>query len=210
MSIAERGGLNVCQQFVCHNPARLPSPAQWVTIERIRVKDSYTHVWWMSPDEKPDANNKRVLKPYSSAMRELLDRQSYNDGKRPSGFDISPDSFLQDHGGAIPPNALEMQHEPEDEYQENFLTFANTTSTDGYGNYCRANDLKLHPARMPAGLPKFFIEFLTEKDDLVLDPFGGSNTTGAVAEGLGRRWIAVEPQADFIAGSIGRFPDLQP
>lgn len=209
MAIAERGELNVCQQFVCHNPARLPSPAQWVTVERIRVKDSYTHVWWMSPDEKPMANNRKVLKPYSPAMRELLERQSYNDGKRPSGFDISPESFLQNNGGAIPPNALELAAEAHDEYEENFFRFANTSSADGYSSYCREHDLKLHPARMPAGLPRFFIEFLTDKKDLVLDPFGGSNTTGAIAEELGRRWIAVEPESAFIKGSRGRFPDLR-
>ncbi|TXG77023.1 site-specific DNA-methyltransferase [Patescibacteria group bacterium] len=208
MAIAERGEMNICQQFVCHNPARLPSPAQWVTIERIRVKDSYTHVWWMSPDEKPLANNRHVLRPYSPAMKDLLERQSYNDGKRPSGFDIRPESFLQNNGGAIPPNALEVQEQSEDEYTENFFKFANTSSTDGYSTYCRDRDLKLHPARMPSGLPEFFIEFLTVKDDLVLDPFGGSNTTGAIAEKLGRRWIAVEPEGAFIEGSQGRFPEL--
>ncbi len=208
MAIAAQGDLSICQQFVCHNPARLPSPAQWVTVERIRVKDSYTHVWWMSPDDKPTASNRHVLKPYSPAMQELLDRQDYNDGKRPSGFDINPASFLQNNGGAIPPNALEVDPQPEDEYQENFFKFANTSSGDGYSSYCRDNDLKLHPARMPAGLPKFFIEFLTQEGDLVLDPFGGSNTTGSVAEGLKRRWIAVEPESTFIDGSRGRFPDL--
>lgn len=208
MAIAEKGELNVCQQFVCHNPARLPSPAQWVTVERIRVKDSYTHVWWMSPDDKPLANNRNVLKPYSPAMNKLLARQSYNDGKRPSGFDIGSESFLQDNRGAIPPNALEVAAEPEDEYEENFFKFANTSSTDGYSSYCRDNDLKLHPARMPAGLPKFFIEFLTSEGDLVLDPFAGSNTTGAMAERLKRRWMATEPEGDFIEGSVGRFPRL--
>lgn len=210
MAIAEHGSLNVCQQFVCHNPARLPSPAQWVTIERIRVKDSYTHVWWMSPDDKPEANNRRVLKQYSSAMLELLKRQTYNDGKRPSGFDISPESFLIDHGGSIPPNALVPEPQPEDEdLPESFLTFANTASNDVYGRYCDDNELTRHPARMPAGLPKFFIEFLTKPGDLVLDPFGGSNTTGAVAERLSRRWISVEPQLEYIDGSRGRFPHLR-
>ncbi len=41
----------------------------------------------------------------------------------------------------------------------------------------------------------------------MLDPFAGSNTTGAVAEELGRQWIAVEPDADYIAGSVGRFAE---
>ena len=49
-----------CEQFVCHNPAKLPTPAPWVTIKRIRVKDAYTHVWWMSPTETPQADRYAV------------------------------------------------------------------------------------------------------------------------------------------------------
>ena len=64
---------------------------------------------------------------------------------------------------------------------------------------------KIHPARFPAELPRFFIEFLTEPDDLVLDPFAGSNTTGAVAEQLGRRWIAVEKNRTYAEDSELRF-----
>ncbi|WP_165614621.1 DNA-methyltransferase [Mycobacteroides chelonae] len=211
MEVAESANLNVCQQFVCHNPARLPSPAQWVTVERIRVKDSYTHVWWMSPDEKPRAFNARVLRPYSSSMAKLHARGSYNDGKRPSGFNVSPASFLVKHSGSIPPNALEVDEALEAQFAlpENFFNLANTSSNDPYTRYCRNNELIRHPARMPAGLPNFFIKMLTNKGDLVLDPFGGSNTTGAVAEQLERRWISVEPNEEYIAGSIGRFPDLR-
>lgn len=211
MAVAEGADLNICQQFICHNPARLPSPAQWVTIERIRVKDSYTHVWWMSPDEKPDASNKRVLQEYSPAMKKLHERGSYNDGERPSEFVISPTSFLENHGGSIPPNAIELAEEAEEdvELRENFLKMANTASNDPYSRYCREYELKRHPARMPAALPKFFIKMLTTENDLVIDPFGGSNTTGAVAEELGRRWVAVEPSADYIEGSKGRFPQFR-
>ncbi|GAB3795059.1 site-specific DNA-methyltransferase [Humibacter antri] len=207
MAVAEGAELNVCQQFICHNPARLPSPAQWVTIERIRVKDSYTHVWWMAPDEKPDASNTRVLREYSPAMQKLHERGNYNDGPRPSEFVISPTSFLAKHAGAIPPNALEFGEEPDEdkEFGENFLRMANTASNDPYSRYCRDYELKRHPARMPAALPRFFINMLTKEGDLVLDPFGGSNTTGAVAEELGREWMAVEPNFDYIEGSKGRF-----
>ena len=65
----------------------------------------------------------------------------------------------------------------------------------------------MHSARMPPEIPEFFIKFLTDPGDLVLDPFGGSNTTGAAAEDLGRQWIALEPDGDFIEGSIGRFAE---
>ena len=58
---------------------------------------------------------------------------------------------------------------------------------------------------MQAPLAEFFIRFLTEPGDLVFDPFAGSNTTGAKAEELGRRWIATEPEKDYVFGSVARF-----
>jgi DNA methylase len=190
LRLLEAGDFKLCQQFVVHNPARLPSPAQWVNVERIRVKDAYTHVWWMSRVPRPKSNNRNVLTGYSSSMKKLLRRQSYNPGRRPSEHKIGETSFLTDNGGAIPGNVLE---------------FSNTISTDRYRAYCKENDLKVHPARMPPGLAEFFIKFLTDEDDLVLDPFGGSNTTGSVAEELGRQWISLEPEAEYIEGSMGRF-----
>lgn len=184
------GDLHLCQQFICHNPARLPSPAQWVNVKRIRVKDSFTHVWWMSSTEWPKASNKRVLVPYSHAMKKLLKKQQYNSGLRPSGHNISPTAFLKDHGGAIPANVL---------------TLSNTRSGDPYRQYCKQFDLKVHPAPMQPELVEFFVKLLTDTGDLVFDPFGGSNTTGAVAEALDRRWVATEPDDDYVDGSRGRF-----
>lgn len=192
LAFLDRGRLHLCQQFICYNRARLPTPAQWVNVERIRVKDSYTHVWWMAANERPKADNRRVLKPYSAAMRRLLETQKYNSGKRPSEHDIGTESFLTDNGGAIPSNVLE---------------FANTSANDPYQEYCRKHELPPHPARMPLGLAEFFIKFLTEPGDLVLDPFAGSNTTGAAAERLERQWLAIEPREDYIRGSVGRFSD---
>jgi DNA modification methylase len=194
LEFMKSGRLNLCQQFVCDNPARLPSPAQWVNVERIRVKDSFTHVWWMAPSDRPKADNRRVLKEYSKAMQRLLKSGKYNSGSRPSQHNIGETSFLTNNGGAIPANCL---------------SFSNTSASQDYLEYCRDNDLKAHPARMPSGLAEFFINFLTDKGDIVLDPFAGSNTTGAVAESLKRKWISVEPSPDFIAGSIARFADAE-
>jgi site-specific DNA-methyltransferase (cytosine-N4-specific) len=193
LGFLDRGNFHLCQQFVCHNPARLPSPAQWVNVERIRVKDAYTHVWWMSPSPRPKANNKNVLQEYSHAMRKLLERGSYNAGARPSQHAIGETSFLQDNGGAIPSNVL---------------TFTNTLSADPYRRYCKEQQLPVHPARMPSGLSEFFIKFLTDPKDLVFDPFAGSNTTGAAAESLDRLWLGTEPDEAYIAGSRGRFEGL--
>jgi len=194
LAFMKRGDLQLCQQFICFNPARLPSPAQWVNVDRVRVKDAYTHVWWMSPTENPKADNRRVLKEYSASMRKLIKSQKYNAGERPSQHKIGEKSFLKNHNGAIPPNVL---------------TISNTRSNDAYQKYCRRRKLDFHPARMPVALPEFFVRFLTEPRDLVLDPFAGSNTTGAAAELLKRRWVAIEPSVSYLAGSVGRFIDCE-
>lgn len=196
LAFKEAGRFFLCQQFVCHNPARLPSPAQWVNVERIRVKDAFTHLWWLAPCRRPKADNRRVLRPYSASMRQLLDSRKYNGGRtRPSGHNIGRKSFFTDHGGAIPPNVLMLP---------------NTVNSEPYLAYCKAHGKQLHPARMPIGLPEFFINFLTVPRNLVLDPFAGSNTTGAAAEILKRRWLSIELNPDYILASRGRFAGITP
>jgi site-specific DNA-methyltransferase (cytosine-N4-specific) len=181
---------HLAQEFYWFNPSKLPTPAEWVTIRRTRVKDAVNTVWWLSKTESPQADNRRVLKPYSPSMRRLL-RDGYQVARRPSQHDISP-HFRRDNGGAIPPNLLEIP---------------NTRSSDGYFRLCRAAGLPIHPARFPAPLPEFFIRFLTQPGDVILDPFAGSNVTGQVAESLGRRWISSEINSDYVEGSRLRFPE---
>ena len=192
LEFQESNSLHLCQEFIWQNPAKLPSPAQWVNVKRIRVKDSFTKLWWLSPTKQPKASNQRVLQEYSDAMKGLIRRGSYNSGKRPSEHNIGEASFLTDNGGAIPSNVL---------------TYANTTNADGYQEYCRRHEIQPHPARMPIDLAKFFVKFLTEPGDIVLDPFGGSNTTGAAAEGEERSWVSIEASLEYIKGSRGRFGD---
>jgi DNA modification methylase len=186
----DAGRFLLCQQFVAYNPARLPGPAEWVNIRRIRVKDSYTHLWWMSTSPQPKASNRRILVPYSDSMKDLLNKKQYNSGTRPSQHRIGEKSFFSNNGGAIPSNVL---------------VFANTASSDPYQNYCRREKVQLHPARMPSGIAEYFIKFLTTPGDLVFDPFAGSNTTGATAHLLNRRWLSIEARRDYIEGSQGRF-----
>ncbi len=194
LAFLKQGDLVLCQQFVRSNPARLPAPAQWVNVERIRVKDAFTHIWWMASTDRPKADNRRVLVPYSDAMRGLLDSKKYNPGKRPSEHNIGSTSFLTDNGGAIPSNVIRA---------------TNTRATDPYLRYCRREGITPHPARMPIELAIFFIEFLTEPGDLVLDPFGGSNITGAAAESLGRRWISIEAESQYASASHSRFANME-
>ena len=202
--------LRLCQEFICYNPARLPSPAQWVTINRIRTIDSFTHVWWMSNSDYPKADNTKVLRPYSKSMQALLKRGEYNSGKRPSEHVISEKSFLIDHEGSIVHNVLEMEKmddKRELRIPQNSLSIANTKSNDYFTLKCKENNVVPHPARMPMELASFFIEFLTDEGDVVLDPFGGSNTTGFCAERLKRKWISIDADEKYGEQSIYRFMD---
>jgi DNA modification methylase len=183
-------GFHLAQEFYHYNPSRLPTPAEWVTIRRVRVKDSVNVVWWLSKTKNPKADNKKILKPYSESMKGLL-KNGYKAQMRPSGHDIS-EKFSNDNGGAIPGNLLEL---------------ANTESNSYYLRRCKEEGVKAHPARFPKGFSDFFIKFLTEENDLVIDPFSGSNTTGYSAELLKRRWISIELNEAYMEASKYRFED---
>jgi len=205
-----KADLRLCQEFICYNPSRLPSPAQWVTVNRIRTIDSYTHVWWMAKSDFPKADNRRVLRPYSKSMLQLLKRKSYNSGMRPSQHSISEKGFLTDNKGSIMHNVLEMEQMDEERdlrLPTNMFSFANTNSNDFFSTQCREKNIPIHPARMPTSLANFFIQFLTEPGDIVFDPFAGTNTTGYCAEKLKRKWLAVEIDKDYGKQSIIRFKE---
>jgi DNA modification methylase len=204
LAFQEAANLHLCQEFICYNPARLPTPAEWVAVRRTRVKDAFTRVWWLSTSPNPKADNRRVLTEYSDAMRKLLKKGTYTGGKRPSEHAIGAGSFLTDNGGAIPPNVLVPP--ASDEYEpQAILPIANTASMNGYHQLCRERGLPRHPALMPELLVEFFVKFLTDENDLVLDPFAGSNTTGSVSERLGRKWIGIEADETYAEHSKIRF-----
>lgn len=197
----------LAQDFYHYNPSRLPAPAEWVNVRRIRVKDSVNVVWWLSKSPYPKADNRRVLKSYSSSMKALL-RNGYKAKLRPSGHDIS-ENFSKDNGGAITPNLLGYGHGCEDEL-DSLLQIANTESNSQYIVRCAKAGLKPHPARFPTTFAAFFIEFLTQPDDVILDPFAGSNTTGFVAERLNRRWVSIEMNEQYLRGAKLRFEAAEP
>jgi len=196
LKMCDEVGFYLAEEFFWHNPAKLPSPIEWVNKRKLRAKDSVNTVWWFSKSEWPKADVRKVLTPYSERMKTLLKNPDafYKPKDRPSGHDISK-GFGSDNGGAIPSNLLQIP---------------NTESNSSYLRLAKLVGMKGHPARFPAGLPEFFIKFLTDHDDLVVDIFAGSNTTGRVAEDLGRQWIAMELDADYVASSALRFMEHLP
>lgn len=187
LMLCDEIGFHLAQECFWFNPAKLPSPAEWVNVRRVRVKDSVEYVWWLSKTPDPKADNRRVLTKYSDDMKRLLLR-GYRAKERPSGHKIT--HKFTDQGGSIPANLLER---------------GNNESNSEYIKLCEQHGMKVHPARFPAALPEFFIKFLTDPGDLVVDPFAGSNTTGSVAENLDRRWLAFELEHRYVENSKLRF-----
>jgi site-specific DNA-methyltransferase (cytosine-N4-specific) len=212
---------NLAQEFYWYNPSKMPLPAQWVNVDRVRVKDSVNVIWWLSKSDTPKANNGNVLRPYSRDMERLLERQSYNGGRRPGGAKVNHESWKKRHNGAIPPNVMELPFvtEPDDsELPENFLRVGGSESNSRYhraytalqARYAPDTSLlreraRKHPARFPLQIPRFFIDFLTDEGDLVVDPFAGSNVTGQAAEEGGRRWTSFELHRYYLEPSVARF-----
>ena len=191
--VCDEIGFRLAEEFFWFNPAKLPSPIEWVNKRKLRAKDSVNTVWWLSKSDSPKADVSRVLSPYSERMKSLLKdpEKWYTPKKRPSGHDIS-DGFGEPREGAIPSNLLQIP---------------NTESNSSYLRLCKLIGANGHPARFPQRLPEFFIKFLTDPNDVVLDIFAGSNTTGAAAESLSRNWIAFELDRGYLATSTFRFLD---
>jgi len=191
LNFCDELGYKLAEEFFWYNPAKLPSPIEWVNKRKIRVKDAVNTVWWFSKGDFPKADVTKVLAPYSERMKTLLKNPEkfYRPKELPSGHDIAA-AFGKQNGGAIPSNLLQIP---------------NTDSNSHYLRTCKLLSKDSHPARFPEALPKFFIEFLTSPGDCVVDIFSGSNTTGSVAEQLRRQWLSVEQDRDYAALSAVRF-----
>ena len=179
---------HLAQETFWHNPAKMPLPVQWVNVKRIRIKETVENIFWLSKTPHPKASNKKVLTPYKKDMKKLLKTGKYNQGRRPSGSLVT-DKWGKDNGGAIP---------------SNLLNYPNTGS-GSYRKKLRDNELTQHPAMYPESLPEFFIKLCTNENDIVLDPFSGSNTTGFVAENLKRKWISIDSNEEYVKNSKLRF-----
>ena len=195
LAMCDEVGFKLAEDFYWHNPSKLPSPIEWVNKQKIRAKDSVNTVWWFSKTSFPKADVRNVLTPYSDRMKKLLQNPQsfYKPKKRPSGHDIS-ENFGKDNGGAIPSNLLSIPH---------------SESNTSYQRACKELNLTCHPARFPSELPAFFIKMLTEEGDCVVDIFAGSNTTGHVSETLGRKWISIDNNHDYLVASIFRFIEIE-
>lgn len=188
LRLVDELGYHLAQRFYYHNPSKVPS-SEWVTVRRVRVRNTVEDIWWLAKTANPKADNRRVLVPYSERMTKLIARGGQQRGwkkRTPSGHSGSRNGFGRDNGGMIPTT---------------LLTATNSASADYYHRMCREHGLPAHPATFATGVVEFFVKFLTEPGDLCYDPLSGSNKVGMVSEELGRRWLSSERALSFVSGS---------
>ena len=146
----------------------MPTPAEWVCVRRVRVKDGIEAIWWLSKTPHPRADNRAVLWPYSDSYRQRLANPRRDTRLCPSGHPTELRT-LSDRGGAIPPQpdsrSAQRQQQP------------NTSST-----VASKVSNRIRPG-FPRRLPEYFIRLCTQAGDTVVDPFAGSCVTGESASG---------------------------
>lgn len=187
LALLDDVGLNLVGEHVIAQRASLPTPAVWVTQRRVQLGNGFEMAWVLAKGAAFKADNRRVLRPYSEAQKRLMARGGEKKVQRPSGHHHRDGGFAQDNGGSIPTRVLWAE---------------NTASNTLYMKRVREAGLAIHPARMAESVPEFFIRWLSEPNDTVMDCFAGSLTTAAAARRLGRRFIAVEKSAAYLEGGL--------
>lgn len=206
IALVDQIGFHLAQECFWYNPAKMPMPAEWVTVRKIRIKDSVEYVWWLSKTPWPKASNRKVLRETLSPDMLRLNKRGLKETTRPGGYKINSSWAKIKTQGAIPSNFVQAElFEDVQQPPDSVLIMGNNAANDPYTLRCKAKGLKIHPARYPRALPEFFIKLLTDEGDVVLDPFAGSNTTGAVAELLQRRWLAFDKIQEYLEASKFRF-----
>ncbi|WP_425952958.1 DNA methyltransferase [Ralstonia pseudosolanacearum] len=194
LALHDRLGLSLMDRIPWVNYSKPPGPTWWSCVNRVQLTASYEPVIWMTNDPScVRSDNRRVLQAHSEKHLKLIgqggERRSavYGDG----AYRIRPNDFGRHTEGRIPRNVIERGHACAD--------------TLAYRQHARRLGLPLHGAMHPTAIADFFIRFLTEPDELVVDPFGGTVRTGLAAERLGRRWLVSEWILQYLRGSAELF-----
>jgi site-specific DNA-methyltransferase (cytosine-N4-specific) len=190
LALHDRLGLWLMDRSVWHNPTKPPGPLIWASRDRVQLNSSFEFVLWFTNDpRRVRADNRRVLEPHTEQHQKLIAKggeqrkAQYGDG----AYTIRHGSFGGATPGRIPRNVMTLPHRCRDTQQLRRI----------------ANELGLptHGATFPTRLPDFWIRFLTEPGDLVLDACGGWGKTALAAQRLQRRWLIVDKVLDYLRAS---------
>lgn len=194
IALHDRLGLSLMDRMPWVNLSKPPGPTHWACVKRVQLTTAYEPIFWFTNDpRRVRSDNRRVLEPHTERHTRLMQAggarrtAEYGDG----AYKIRPDSYGRITEGKIPRNVIQRGHSCND--------------TRAYRDFADTLGLPSHGAMQPTSIPDFFIRFLTEPDELVVDPFGGTIRTGLAAERLGRRWLVTEWILQYVRGAAELF-----
>lgn len=193
LALADRLGLMKMDALIWDNPCKPPGPVQYASKTRQQLNATYEVVYWFTNNpDAVEADNRRVLEPHTERHKALMARGGSRAATHSDGAHRRRDgSYGRSTEGRIPRNILRYPH--------------NCPSQSAYKRQARELGLPAHGAPYPLTLAIFLIRFLSQQEQLVVDPFGGSLTTGLAAEQAGRRWLTTECMWEYNRGAMERF-----
>lgn len=171
-----------------------PGPIQWASKQRMQLNEGHEYLLWFCNDPRACvADNRRVLEPHTDRHLQFVrnggtkSHASHSDG----AYQTKPGSYSAETLGRIPRTVWQVSNycPSQREYKRN----------------ARRLGLAAHGAAMPLALARQVVRFMTQLGDLVVDPFGGSMTTGLAAELEQRRWVSTDTAFEYVRGAAERF-----
>ncbi|MBL0709709.1 MAG: site-specific DNA-methyltransferase [Colwellia sp.] len=196
IALVDRFGLSLMDRMPWHCPNKIPTPIAWASKKRTQLNSGYEHILWFCNDpNKCISSNNRVLKPHSPSHQRFIDSGGHKTASvnGDGAYVKKLGAWSNQTAGTIP---------------KNVLTYHNTcTRGRTVSSYAKELGIPAHAAKMPYDLADFLVRFLSREDDLIVDPFGGTFTSGEAAERNSRRWICTDMIWEYARQSFIRFSD---
>jgi site-specific DNA-methyltransferase (adenine-specific)/site-specific DNA-methyltransferase (cytosine-N4-specific) len=173
-ALCRRGWLSI-EDYLWHKTN--PMPGYWPT----RLRDGWEYCFHLSKSKRPYMNQDAVRKPIGDWVESRLAKLGENDLSRHNSANAS--GFGRDISKWVGQQTV---------LPSNVMSLALVGKNKG------------HPAVFPVDLPLFFIKLLCPEGGFVVDPFGGSGTTGLAALSVGRRCLLIDNNEQYYQAAIKR------
>jgi len=194
-ALCERGWFAI-DDYLWHKTN--PMPGYWPT----RLRDGWEYCFHLAKSTRPYFNPDGVRKPIGEWVESRLNKLGQNDLSRhnsvnESGFGRDISKWVGKET-VLPSNVLSSDAPSEEEFIPSAHVPSNVISRALVGKN------KGHPAVFPVDLPLFFIKLLCPENGLVIDPFGGSGTTGIASLSLGRDCVLIDKNSQYCDEAVRR------
>jgi site-specific DNA-methyltransferase (adenine-specific)/site-specific DNA-methyltransferase (cytosine-N4-specific) len=173
-ALCERGWYSI-DDYLWHKTN--PMPGYWPT----RLRDGWEYCFHLAKSKRPFFNTDAVRKPIGDWVESRLRNLGKNDSSRHNSVNAS--GFGRDISKWVGKQTV---------LPSNVLSIALVGKNKG------------HPAVFPVDLPLFFIKLLCPENGVVVDPFGGSGTTGIAALSLGRCSVLIDNNLAYCREAVDR------